>query len=343
MPLSLITLADTFFTWLTRTNQLVTINNLLTEGAHNTTGTITITNPSGISGNVSLNVANGLIRGDAGLITNVRASVLSGSITNSQMQNNRINIVSNSTSLTVFGGNAFVGNTVFLSLPVSTNPSDTSAINVAATSIVNTSRSIAISAFDSANAVSAIANSGNSIATGAFGQANAAFVRANIAIANTNFVNTAVQAAYGQANAAYDRANVANTIAIASYNSSNTINTTAQLAAARANANDQIFIYVAGSLDPYTTEKLIPKVFQPFRIDGAWVELGAGSITLTFQKSGATIGNGGDIVVSTTGTYYTFHTNNTFDTSSTLSIAISNNTSADEDLSIVLNVQRTEW
>lgn len=308
MPLSLLSLADTFFTWLTRTNQLVTINNLLTEGAHNTTGTITITNPSGISGNVSLNVANGLIRGDAGLITNVRASILSGSITNSQMQNNRINIVSNSTSLTVSGGNAFVGNTVFLSLPVSTNPSDTSAINVAAASLVNTARGIAISAFDSSNAVSTIANTGSSVAT----QAN----------------NTA---------------NFANTVAIASYNSSNTINTTTQLAAARANANDQIFIYIAGSLDPYTTEKLIPRVFQGFRVDGAWVELGAGSINVTFQRNGVTIGGGGDITVTTTGAYYTFHSNNTLDALSTFSIAFSNNTSVDEDLQIVLQTQRTEW
>jgi hypothetical protein len=350
MPLSLLTLADTFLNWLTRTNQLVTISNQLTEGALNSSGSITITNPSGISGNVSLNVANGLIRGDAGLISNVRTSVLSGLITNAQLQNNRINLVSNSTSLIVSGGNASIGNTAYLSLAVSTSNSDVSIINVASANIVNSSREIAIGAFVAANNSGVVVAPAFGQANAAYGQANGAFARANIAIANANFVNTAVQSSFTQANDAFARANVAiantnfvNTAVQSAYAYANTVNITADLAATRANANDQMFLYLSGQLDVYTTETFVPYNFQPFRIEGAYVICRAGALNITFQKNGLTIGGAGDLSVATTGVYYPFSTNNTIGTGDTVSFVLSNNTSADEDMGIALLVQRTVW
>jgi hypothetical protein len=186
MAISLVTLLDTFLTWMNKTNETITVANLATEGQLNTSGTITITNAGGVGGGVSLNVASGLIKGDGGLLTNVLST---GSVTNAKLANDNIRFVSNTTSLTIITagatGRANLGTTVYVTLPVSNVVSDTSTTNIAAANTINTVHSLAIAAF-------AAANSGTSAAA-AYDKANAA----NVLAFNANL--TAI-AAYTAAN-----------------------------------------------------------------------------------------------------------------------------------------------
>ena len=62
MALANVSLSDTFTLWLARFNQLLSIGNAITEGQANTTGTLTISNPNYLNGNVSLNVSNGVVK-----------------------------------------------------------------------------------------------------------------------------------------------------------------------------------------------------------------------------------------------------------------------------------------
>ena len=55
---------STFLDWVTKTNQILVIANRLTEGQANTTGTFKLTNAGGVGGNITLNVASGMIKGD---------------------------------------------------------------------------------------------------------------------------------------------------------------------------------------------------------------------------------------------------------------------------------------
>lgn len=76
MPISTVSLTNTFDEWRIRTNQIVTAINTINESNSTFTGTLTITNPSSFQGNVSLNVASGVIKGDGGLLTNLQSSVV---------------------------------------------------------------------------------------------------------------------------------------------------------------------------------------------------------------------------------------------------------------------------
>lgn len=130
MTLSLVTLTDTFLTWMNRTNELVNIGNKITEGQANSSGTLSLTNVGLVNGGVTLNVSAGLIKGDAGLLSNVGTP---GSIVNNKLANSFINIISNTSTLTVVGGNsANLGSTVYLNIgALSNNINDVSSSNIA--------------------------------------------------------------------------------------------------------------------------------------------------------------------------------------------------------------------
>lgn len=188
MAISLVTLLDTFLTWMNRTNEVINVANLATEGQLNTSGTLTITNAGGVAGGISLNVSSGLIKGDAGLLTNV--PIASGAITNAKLANNNIRFASNTSSaLTVTvagpGANANLGSIVYITVTASNNINDQSTTNVAAANLVNASYTLATqayalansgasaaSAFDKANAANALAFTANATAVGAFTAAN---------------------------------------------------------------------------------------------------------------------------------------------------------------------------
>lgn len=163
MALANVSLSDSFYTAsFTRLNQLITILNQVTDGNLTSAGTITITNPNKFKGNVSLNVAFGLIKGDAGLISNVRGSVVS-SIPNSSLQNSTIVLNSTSNALIITNGTAPLGNTVNLALVSTSSVSDTSNTNLATSFAVTTTYNLANSAYNTARAAFDKANTPGSI------------------------------------------------------------------------------------------------------------------------------------------------------------------------------------
>lgn len=97
---------STFLEWVTKTNQILVIANRLTEGLANSTGTLKLSNAGSDEGNITLNVASGMIKGDGGLLSNVATSSLS---------TNSISLVSNTTHISVSGGtDAELGSTIYL-------------------------------------------------------------------------------------------------------------------------------------------------------------------------------------------------------------------------------------
>lgn len=143
MTLSNVALTNTFDDWRTRTNQLVVLANQITENVYTTTGNVIINNiywnQSGGS-NVSLNIANGYIVGNGFGITAIQNTNISGTLTNSQLQNNRITITSNNASLVVEGlsaGSIALGNTVYMNVQASGNTANASNNILATTWGVN--------------------------------------------------------------------------------------------------------------------------------------------------------------------------------------------------------------
>lgn len=192
MALSNISDNDIFYTAvLVRQNQIIDIINKLTDYNLTSLGTITLTNPGKFQSNVTLNVASGLIKGDGGLITNVRSTSLS-SIPNSALQNNSISINSQNNSLVVVNSPVILGNTITLRVLTSPRLNDLSNSNIASANAINTVYSfaqsintftyslntnitqiatISINSYDNSNATSNIAI--------------AAFEKANSGISNT--------------------------------------------------------------------------------------------------------------------------------------------------------------
>lgn len=151
MTIANVALSDTFDLWRTRFNQTVIISNLITEGQANTTGTLTISNPSYINGNVSLNVSNGVIR-----------------VSGNTFSSNAVPLVSNSATLTI-SGTGRLGTPVYFDIgTLSISVLDKSIANIASANSVNT-------AYNTATAAFAVANTGN----GAIYIANLAFDLAN--------------------------------------------------------------------------------------------------------------------------------------------------------------------
>ena len=151
MTIANVALSDTFDLWRTRFNQTAVISNLITEGQANTTGTLTISNPSYINGNVSLNVSNGVIR-----------------VSGNTFSSNAVPLISNSATLTI-SGTGRLGTPVYFDIgTLSVSVYDNSIANIASANSVNTAYNTAIAAF-------AVANTGN----GAIYIANLAFDLAN--------------------------------------------------------------------------------------------------------------------------------------------------------------------
>ena len=151
MTIANVALSDTFDLWRTRFNQTVIISNLITEGQANTTGTLTISNPSYINGNVSLNVSNGVIH-----------------VSGNTFSSNAVPLVSNSATLTI-SGTGRLGTPVYFDIgTLSISVLDKSIANIASANSVNT-------AYNTATAAFAVANTGN----GAIYIANLAFDLAN--------------------------------------------------------------------------------------------------------------------------------------------------------------------
>ena len=137
MTIANVALSDTFDLWRTRFNQTTVISNLITEGQANTTGTLTISNPSYINGNVSLNVSNGVIR-----------------VSGNTFSSNAVPLISNSATLTI-SGTGRLGTPVYFDIgTLSVSVYDNSIANIASANSVNTAHNTAIAAFDFANTVS---------------------------------------------------------------------------------------------------------------------------------------------------------------------------------------------
>jgi len=218
MAFANISFTNTFADWLSRFNQILYVINAATEGNMNTSGSLTITNTTGLNGNVSLNVANGVIRGDGGLVSNIRSDILT---------QNSINVVSNTTHLNVYATNSGrLGSKIFI---------DT---GILATSVANTGTNVIASA-NVVNTVHVIAIGNQVLANNAQNTAIAAF-------AQSNTVDTRSIAAYGAANTAqntailaYGVANTAQNTAILAYGVANTAQNTAIGAFTKANSSLQ--------------------------------------------------------------------------------------------------------
>jgi len=222
MAISLVTLVDTFLSWMNKTNELITVANLSTEGQANSTGTLKLTNAGGVGSGVTLNVSSGLIKGDGGLLTNVATVIADATVTNAKLANSYIKFISNSATLVVSGGNnANLGATVYFDVgTLSSRTNDQSTANIASANAVNAVHMIAVGAYAQANSGAVAgpafdkANAANVIASGAYDKANAANLFAFTVNANTN-------ATLVIASGAFNKANAANVIASAAFDTAN--------------------------------------------------------------------------------------------------------------------------
>lgn len=178
MAVSNVSLSDTFDLWRTRFNQTVAISNLLTEGNAVTSGTITISNPSGFNGGVSLNVSNGVVR-----------------VNGNNFSSNGITFTSNSPTLTISGSGLLGGRIYFDIGTLSTSIADANTGNIASANSVNTVNDLLTNLYGKVNTVYAAGNTGFAQANAAYTQANAAYDRGNTGV----YI----------ANLAFDKANVA--------------------------------------------------------------------------------------------------------------------------------------
>lgn len=246
MAFANISLVSTFTEWISRFNQVLTVVNASIEGLMNTSGTITITNPTGLNGNVSLNVANGVIKGDAGLLSNVRSSALSA---------NSINVSSNTAAIGVYKTNSGrLGSDIYITMNVSTSLADNSTTNVASAASTNSLNSLLVSSYNTANVASntaiaafAAANSAgagaSNIAIGAFSLANTHTSQisntSNIAVGAFAAANSAGAGASNIAIGAFTQANTAQTTGVAAFAKANTANNIAVGAFEKANTSLQ--------------------------------------------------------------------------------------------------------
>lgn len=177
MTLANITLSDTFLTWSQRINEAVTeVNNL---GSGNVTSySVTITGPG-----TSLNVQNGVIAGNGALITELQSS---------QLTDNSINLVSNTSVLTISPTNdGRLGSKAFYTISISDSVNDNNASNIASANSVNSTYALATNGYNSAVGGFSKANSATNTAVGAFDKANTACTTATAAFAAANTKITA--------------------------------------------------------------------------------------------------------------------------------------------------------
>lgn len=207
MALSNVALTDTFDVWRTRTNQIIIVTNDVAENDFNK-----------ISGNTRfrnitmnpdertevVNVSNGYISANGAGLRYLKNTSIVGVITNSQLQNNKITLISNTSAITVSGGVADIGKTVYIDAKIVDRVNDTSTTNIAAASAVKTTYDYATSIGVSDNAfATAIGTSGNAYAVVVGASANA---RANVVGTSGNAYTLA---AFTQANTALSTAQAA--------------------------------------------------------------------------------------------------------------------------------------
>lgn len=243
MALANVALTELYITVHARINQMITLFNKLTDGNAATAGTLTMDNPYLFNGGVTLNVANGMIAGDGGLISNVRGSVVS-SIPNSSLQNTNVLVSSSSDSLTVTNGAFSLGSSsnIDLSITTSSDETDTSTTNLASAKAVSNVNARVTSSYNQANTARDLANtaSSNTVTNATNITTNQTNITSNAAVltgAVANIVTNAAQVVFARAhaNGAYGQANTARTLGNTA--SSNTVTNAAQIVFARAHAN----------------------------------------------------------------------------------------------------------
>lgn len=251
MALANISFSDLYSTMMTRVNQLVTLMNKQTEGNATSSGTLTLTNPSLFNGGVTLNVANGMIQGDGGLISNVNGSSLS-SIPNSALQNSSVSLVSNSSSITLSSSTATLGGgNVYIDATASSDETNTSATVLASAKSVSNVNTKTVAAFNKAN-TNASTISGYYITTvAAYAQSNTNATnittldgKATSAFAQANTNATDITTVSSLASTAFARGNTALSVAASAYAQGNTsvtnitnLDTKSTAAFSRANSN----------------------------------------------------------------------------------------------------------
>lgn len=214
MTLANVALTNTFDDWRTRTNQLVVLANQMTENVYTTSGNVVITNSnwnqSGGS-NVSLNVANGYIRGNGFGITAIQNSNISGTLTNSQIQNNIITLASSYDGLKISNLSSDIvalGNTVYMNIVSSSSAANQRHDVLATSNAVNTvlnrveaANSDVVSRITTVNStVYTIGTSGNAYAT-AVGTSGNAYA-ASVGVGANAYTAIVAGAAFNKANAA---------------------------------------------------------------------------------------------------------------------------------------------
>lgn len=220
MALANVALTDTFDTWRTRTNQIVIINNALTEGSHTTTGTITSTNT-----NAAINVTAGFIR-----------------VKNNVFSSNAISVVSNTASLSV-SGDGRLGTTVYINVAtLTTNVVDQSIVNIASANLVN-------SVYNSVLTISAAGNN----YTNAVGLSGNNYTN-TVGVAGNNYTN-AVGVAGNNYATAMDTAgnNYTNAVGLSGNNYANLVSFSANnFAGAMANAANAFAVSVGAAGNNYS-------------------------------------------------------------------------------------------
>ena len=195
MSLATITLNNTYLDSINRLNQMLTVINTLTEGNSIFTGTLTLTNPSLFGdGQITLNVANGTIKGNGWNITGVQNTSIIGKILNTQIQNNTIQLISNSSAFFINSSNVNnaigLGNTVYLTIRENSRNNDYSTTNLSTTLGVANTYNVAVASFVMANLVFDRVNTQTTLNDTQNNSITAAFAKANGA-AQLGFVTVA--------------------------------------------------------------------------------------------------------------------------------------------------------
>lgn len=186
MTIANVALIDTFDTWRTRTNQLIVLGNQITEGAHNSSGTITVTNTG-----IALNVTAGSIK--------VKENVFSSNATT---------FVSNSATL-VISGSGMLGTSVYFNIgELSTRVNDANTGNIASANSVNTVNEFSTAIYRRANVISELLNVSYTHSNSIYNFSNVVFNQLNVAYNTTNSNFGITNSAFGRTNAVYSFANV---------------------------------------------------------------------------------------------------------------------------------------
>jgi hypothetical protein len=248
MSLANIALLSTFEEQLVRVNQLVVIANQVTEGYHNTSGVIILTNPSYLNDNVTIEIANGMME-----------------IQGYRFISNAISFSSNIGSLG-FSGTGRLGSTLYLTGSLSTSVDDIATSNIASANVVNTVHGITISAFTKANTAYDHGNNAYSRANTAYDHGNNAYSRANTAYDHAGAAFTKANAALANTSGVLFAGNlqVSGNLAIGSSTpASNTLDITGNVSASYYMGNGSLLTGISTSAFPSGTKMLFQQTSAP--------------------------------------------------------------------------------